>query len=176
MTTKQEPGTSTLVYADYEPDDLNAPVPVIGPENGPYNTTASVRLGPHHVPNSVTVEITSGNEVLLQFRYPNEEDPERDWRIPRGQALHFHLGKHSRKILEIKLENALEYLVNARIGFDPKVSIEWCQDLRPDRRFVCTRNAEVVSAILRQIPENIHSEILRVLRQAGNPKGSVRKP
>lgn len=48
--------------------------------------------------------------------------------------------------------------------FDPGLAELWRHELPLDRQFVCSRNAQVVAAVLDAMPDAVRAEIVEAIR------------
>ena len=154
------PGT---IEHEYQPEIVNAPVPEVGTGN----EIATARLGPLHVPHSVAVSYSEPNTCLFRFIYPNSEAPEPRFRSTRINGLTVQLAKNTKKVLALRYSDAAAALQNGAPPFDPTESASWCSELTWDRRFVCSRNAELIAAIIAAMPEELRLRLVNEIRRPG---------
>lgn len=155
---------TTYVLAEYEQEDYNKevrpPARGAGPGVGAHGWA---RLSPFNMPDQVTVVVDPDGGVRFVFGYPNDE-PALDRPVPVTDDLDLCVGRFSGKVLEARIRNALARFRAGTFTFDPCVADRWATGLPADRQFACRRNAEVVSMIVRTMPQDARRWVVAQLR------------
>ena len=144
---------------------FNTDVQTSGPRRNPYEVYAARRLSTFHMPRAIAIEVDPNGACMFDLLYPNEEPAEK--RVRRHTGLPdwgFVLGRNSRKLLRVVLENASRHLGHAPSSFDPNVAESWVGELPGHAQFAASRNAVVVAEILAAMPDEVRQSILTALR------------
>ncbi len=140
---------------------LDEEVSRVAPTPGQAGPSISVSASPFHVPVGVEIAATVDDTCTITFVYPNEESPERGWRVvPGDPELHVRLGRYPGKILQIHFRSALARLRVGPIRLEPSAAETWGSSS------VRRRNATIIAAILAQMPDSVRENVIRDLGSA----------
>jgi hypothetical protein len=155
---------STILFGvePVEESVYNRAVPVGEQFEHPFAAKATSRLSTFHMPRNVEIELNSQGQCVFRFGYPNDEPGERMWRRLSTDAL-ILLGRHSRKVLELRVNSAAAKLRANSILFNADAARDWLQDIPWHSQHACARNAAVVAEILSKMPETIRFGIADAL-------------
>jgi hypothetical protein len=120
-------------------------------------------LSTFHMPRALEVTLTSEDVCTLSFVYPNNEASERsDRKFPEiDPSLSVRLGRHSRKILMVTVRGARQRLTEGPIVIPLEtLAHRWLHDLDDDAQFAAFRNAVVVGAVLRHMPDAVRDQLI----------------
>jgi hypothetical protein len=121
---------------------------------------------PFHIPAWVEVTVTSSDECVFGFSYPNQEPGERIWQqIADNSGVEVQLAQRSKKILAIRFTSALDRLTSNTLSFDASTASRWCAEMPESARFACRANAGIVSRLLADMPSSIRTTLARGLRE-----------
>jgi len=120
------------------------------------------------VPVAVDVDLfPQYDRCVFRFVYSDAEEPEdRPRDLPSNSSVLVRLGRHSRKILEICLQNAREALKGSGQIFDPDLVLAWVPTLPPRVGKVLERNARVIAGILEEMPAALRARIIHELEKS----------
>jgi hypothetical protein len=128
--------------------------------------SVELSVSPFHVPASVEVTVTSTDECVFGFSYPNEEPGERSWRRIAGTSeIEVHLAHRSKKILAIRFASAMKRLASNTLSFDASAANRWCAEMPAAARFGCRANAGIVSRLLADMPASMRATLAHGLRE-----------
>lgn len=155
----------TLPYRDYRKEQFDEEVVLTTPRHGS-GSWSKAGLSSFHLPISVNIEVSHPSNVTFRFGYPNDEPPERvAHALPGDEEVSLLLGRHTRKVLEVRFSSALERITKDALSFDPDRTFGWCRALDSYRQFVFRRNAETISRILNTIPAPLVRQIRKALTE-----------
>jgi hypothetical protein len=155
-----EDGMSTVIVGveRVEEEKYNTAVPS-GPEpNHPFAPKASSKLSTFHMPRATEIVADSTGYCTFRFTYPNDEPPERSTRAV-SEHVDVRLGKVSKKILEIRVRRAADFLRSGLPILPSMQSPPWIHEVPWDGRFACQRNAEVIRQFMAAMPDSIRTQI-----------------
>lgn len=145
---------------------FNEPVQLSPPPNAKSETDSYSTLSTFHMPRTVDVAWAPGGECRIVFAYPNNEPPERRprWFGDVDPSIRYLLGKHSRKVLELTIENAQpgQPFIEVAARKLSEAASRWLGDTPADTEFVARRNAQVVEAILVALALDVANRLLSV--------------
>lgn len=155
----------TYVLPEFEQDAFNkaVPVPRSAGHRGP-SSFASTRLSAFNMPDEIALGVEEPGVVRFLMGYPNDEPPS-EIMHKAGDGIRLRVGKFSGKILEVQVIDAIHPFRSGVVKFDPSVADSWASTLPADRQFACRRNAEVVSLIVRAMPEDARNWVLEQLKR-----------
>lgn len=157
--------SSVVVGVEHVDESLyNTAIPA-GPQSpNPYAPRAWSRLSTFNMPREISLEVNALNQCVFRFAYPNDEPAERSTRRV-ADGVDVQLGKTSKKVLAVRVSDAINRLQARELLFGSTAALSWVDEVSWPARFACQRNAEVVAAILRAIPDSIREQILLKLRE-----------
>lgn len=157
----------TLTYEDYAQDQYAVDVTLEQPAANKSGPTVKAGLSPFDIPESVMVEFPGGDRCMFRFSYPTNEHAESGEREdPAQSGIFYQLGRHTRKILSIRVENAYQRLLPGPMRIDPTIAEAWAVGLPASAQHVCVRNAVVIQRILKDMPDRLRRASLSMLKPA----------
>ena len=126
-------------------------------------------LSPFGLPQGVEARIGDDDTCMFVFSYPDQEPP--SWRpvaVAGSPWLEVRLGQESKRILALTIHDASKHLSEGTTSFDSRLAFEWCRN-SPERVVnSCTRNANVVAAILERLPQTFRERLVEEIGLARN--------
>lgn len=156
----------SIAFEDYRRADISAGFTTFA-EHEEGHADDRAWLSSFNIPTSVYVTVEPPS-CTFNFKYSDNERPEPKARtLPGFQNLQLTLGKHTKKLLQIKVPDAYPALKDkSQPVFDSRLVWALALDL-PDRNAkILTRNAQVVGHIVNGMPTNVRKLVLRRLRAA----------
>lgn len=161
-------GTAVLAY-DRNVVDEAAQLAVS--EQSPTQTgpRVSTGLSVFDVPMGVTVHLfPAENRCELQFDYPNRELGEPTWRaIEEDGSVVACIGRHSAKVLRIRVDNAREVFSGPGLVFDPDIASDWVRSRPSNVQKTGLINAVIISRLIEQMPSRVRNGIVSMLPSLG---------
>ena len=150
---------------DRTPEEFRYPLRIKETQRpGSHLPPAAAKLSPFDVPTSIKVDVFPDDVCVFRFDYKNREPAEDRWRRASTEdSIEVLLGRHTRKILAVRVSNARSCLSGGCIPFSYRVIPDWAADLPLDAVRACERNAEVVRALLDGLRDTFRASIVRAL-------------
>ena len=121
-------------------------------------------LSPFDIPEDVEIQVFADDRCVFRFRYANSETPEPRRRVFGADPdLSVLLGEHSKKILELHVEEAMTKLSQGNIRMDLSEFEELSHKLPLHAAKASVRNASLVQAVLISIPRKFREQIIQTL-------------
>lgn len=154
--------STVLEYEGYRQDQFDsAEFPLHAPGHG----RGVAGLSPFDVPVSVKIEITPSGEAIFVYAYPDSEVAEKNalqW--PGLTGVGAVLGVYSRRILRLQV-SAADMLLNAGpLRLDPRSAWAWFAEESTEIQLAGSRNAEVISRIMSEMPDSVRQAVIDVAR------------
>jgi hypothetical protein len=125
------------------------------------------RLSPFTAPQQVLVYVTGPDAIAFHFIYANEEPAESTPRtVEMTNNIAVNLGRYTKKILAVVISAGAHDIVRkGSVPFPSSAAQQWIGEVTHSSYFACTRNAEVVSSILQNIPSSVQTALSTTLEK-----------
>lgn len=136
-------------------------------ESGPRVFTG---LSVFDIPNGVRILTFPGlDRFELHFSYPNREPGEEAWRVlPTNKNVHVCVGRHTGKILQLRVDGATEMLRPGRLSVDPSNAIQWVGSRSSHVQKTGLMNAVIVFELVGLMPDSVRQDVLAQLSMAAD--------
>ena len=151
--------SATLPLDEYEQEEFASSATYTGPAGR--RGTASVGLSPFQIPEGVDLELRADGSCSFRFRYANDEAPQKQ---PHQSAddpdIHVVVGRHSGKILEVRVLDSLRYFREGASQFRLSPKASWYPSLAQPAQLVAARNASLIERILNYAVAHLRARVL----------------
>lgn len=150
---------TTIDYPGYRRSDIAAG---LHPVEGKWGEGGSTRVGlsGFDIPQTIHFQVTPTQQVRIVFNYSDHEAAEREsYSIPGRPSIELYLGEHTRKIIEIRIDDLEGFLADydAQLGLEDLGFIADRFSSKQQRVF--RQNAELINQLLGKLPSRFWKDL-----------------
>ena len=160
-----------ITYDGYEAARFSAAIGTRREAVAPNHSVFYAGLSPFDIPHEVVVEIRSGDECTVFFRYPNDEPPETSPRLADDTGIRVVLGRNSKKVLSVIIPDARVRFESGEVTFDRHSMLELALSLPSNVQRSCERSITLTYEILRSMPRPLRRAIAEALGKLSPSRG-----
>lgn len=156
----------TIAYPEYRKEDVEvtrAETVGVGREEG---IVGYVGLSSFNIPESLEMQVVDPGELRVRFCYSDKERGEEEpYKIPDQPGVYLYLGKYTKKVIEIRASDAVDFLLNQQGRLSSSGIAKLAEQFPTRQQNVLTRNAEAVSLILSTMPKKLRQKVQQIVTE-----------
>lgn len=153
--------STTIEYLDYRRDLTKDALHPVAHGSGEESPVGFAGLSAFNIPREIRFQVTPSGAVHMQFCYSDEEPGEkRSYTLPTASGVELILGKETKKIIEIRVQNPAEFFLHPK-GELNKGALQLSSKFPPRNQRILAMSSQVITDILANLPQQLRKQLLK---------------